>query len=279
MTNRWITAALAIGCALAFPLSAAACNGIDPVPAAVMDARFLVFAEVHGTREIPQFVSAYLCTVVNTKRAVTLVVEYPASGQAALDAFMASGGTAQDVANFKSSKFWSRPMQDGRTSIAMLQLYENIRDLRAKGGDIRVVAIDGDVPHEKRDSVMAAGMRTELRGTRGQVVALVGGPHATRTKGKRGNPAYESAIFRVADLNPLALTVGTTGGTAWICQADTPAACHAADWDVNTVAPVPVTPFLLKAPSPEFDGVFFVGTTTASPPAVTAAIWDHAPSK
>ena len=279
MTNRWIAVALAIGCALAFPLSATACKGINSVPAAVMDARFLVFAEVHGTREVPGFVSAYLCTAVKRKRAVTLVVEYPASGQAALDAFMASGGTAQDVANFKGSKFWSRRMQDGRTSIAMLQLYDNIRDLRAKGGDIRVVAIDGDVPQEKRDSVMAAGMRTELRGTRGQLLALVGGPHAIRTKGKRGNLAYESAIFRVADLNPLVLTVGTAGGTAWICQADTPTACHAADWDVNTVEPVPVTPFLLKAPSPEFDGVFFVGATTASPPAMTAAIEDQAPGK
>lgn len=279
MTNGLITAAFAMGCALAFPLNAAACNVLDPVPAPVIDARFLVFGEVHGTREVPDFVSAYLCTAVEAKRAVTLAVEYPASGQSALDAFMASAGTEHDAVRLTGSKFWSRRMQDGRTSIAMLRMYENIRVLRADGGDIRLVAIDSDVPQEQRDAVMAAGLRIQLHSTERQVLALVGGPHAIRTKGKRGNPAYESAIFRVTGFNPLVLTAGTAGGTAWICQADTPAACHAAEWDVNRIDPTPVTPFLLKAPSPEFDGVFFVGATTASPPAMSAGIGHLAPGR
>lgn len=279
MTHARITAALAMACALALPSGAAACTVLDPVPAAVMDAPLLVFGEVHGTREVPEFVGAYLCTAVKAKRAVTLALEHPASGQAALDDFLASAGTVQDVARLMGSRFWSRPMQDGRTSIAMLRMIETIRALRAGGNDIRVVAIDGDVPQARRDAVMAAGLRSELRRTGRQVVALVGGPHAIRTKGKRDNPAYESAIYRVAGFEPLVLTVGTAGGMAWICQADTPAACHATEWDVNTIDPAPVTPFSLKPPSPEFDGVFYVGATTASPPAATAPIPHLAPGQ
>lgn len=115
-------------------------------------------------------------------------------------------------------------MQDGRTSIGMLQMYESIRTLRADGGDFRIVAIDGDVPQAQRDAVMAARLRIELRGSGRQVLALIGGPHAIRTKGKHGDPAFESTIFRVAGFKPLVLTVGTAGGMAWICQAFTPSA-------------------------------------------------------
>jgi hypothetical protein len=250
--------------------SAAPCLPSDAVPGAVLDAPLLVLGEVHGTREVPEFVTGYLCAAAKQQRKITLAIEFPSSEQSAIDVFMASSGRPQDAERLTGTAFWRRAMQDGRTSIDMLRMLERIRALRAAGADLKVLGIDGDVPPARRDGVMADMLRTELReGAGRQVVALIGGLHAVRNKGSRFNPQYESAVYLLADQHPLALTVGTAGGTAWVCQAPSPASCHAAAWDINRVGPAPAAPFALTPPSAQFDGVFFVGTTTASPPAVS----------
>jgi hypothetical protein len=261
---------LAASMALAVPLPGLAqeCSALDAVPAAVLDAPFLVFGEVHGTSEVPAFVATYLCAATKRQRRITLAIEFPSSEQEAIDAFLASRGTPADIQRFTSTGVWRKPMQDGRTSAGMLQLVDSVRALRAGGTDIRLVAIDGDAQGPRRESLMAENLRTELRKDGGrQVLALIGGLHAIRNKGKRADPNYESAVYLLADQHPLSLTVGTAGGTAWICQGGTPASCHAATWDINRVSPAPATPFSLAPPSAQFDGVFFVGATTASPPA------------
>lgn len=196
--------------------SRAPCVAPAPAPVAVLDAPFLVFGEVQGTREVPHVVAGYLSAATKQQRKVTLALEYPASQQAAIDAFLASRGTTQDADRFAGTAFWRGERQDGRTSVDMLRMYESIRALPAGGG-------------------------------------------------------YESTIYRLADQHPLTLTVGTSGGTAWVCRGATPASCNATAWDINRVTPEPSTPFSLDAPSAQFDGVFFVGATTASPPAATRA--------
>lgn len=245
----------------------------DAIPGAVLDAPFLVFGEVHGTREVPAFVVDYLCAAARAGRAITMAIEFASEEQGRIDAFMESLGAPGDVELLTSGAYWRRPMQDGRTSAAMLGMFQDIRALRAAGADIALVAIDGNVPQRQRDSVIAARLRTELdRGAQRQVLALIGGPHAIHTKGKRSDPQYESAIHLLAARRPLALTVGTDGGTAWVCQRPTPAACGATAWDVNRISLAPPGPFSLAPPSQEFDGVFHVGATTASPPALTPDI-------
>jgi hypothetical protein len=244
------------------------CIALDAVPATVLDAPFVVFGEVHGTREVPAFVTAYLCAAAKKQRKITLALEYPANQQDAIDAFMVSNGTTQDVERFTSTAFWRRDRQDGRTSVDMLRMHQNIRTLRASGVDIKVVAIDSEVGPARRDTVISDNLRAELRQGEGrQVLVLIGGLHAVRNKGNRFNPHYESAVYLLDDKRPLALTVGTSGGTAWVCQGGTSASCHAAPWDINRVTPAPATPFSLVPPSAQFDGMFFVGPTTASPPA------------
>jgi hypothetical protein len=259
------------GLLFALPQAAMAqqCAALDPVPAAVLDAPFLVLGEVHGTREVPEFVASYLCAALKKQRKITLAIEFPSSEQDAIDAFMASGGTPQDVDAFTRGAVWRKPMQDGRTSAAMLRLIEGVRALRAGGADLRVAAIDTELQSPRREAAIAENLRAVVgQGAGRQVLALIGGLHAIRNKGKRKDPQYESAVYLLADRQPLALTVGTAGGTAWICQGNTPAACRAAPWDINRVAPAPEGPFSLVPPSAQFDGVFYVGATTASPPAV-----------
>lgn len=276
-SRSWIAGAivclvLAAAPVRAAPEGAAPCLAQDAVPNAVRDAPFLVLGEVHGTREVPAFVAGYLCAAAQAQRKITLAVEYPVGEQDVLDAFFSGAGTSQDVARLKASQFWRRPQQDGRTSSDMLRLFERIRLLRAGGADIRVVAIDAEEPPARRSGAMANNLRIALDAAQGrQLVALVGALHATRTRGTRFNPNHASAIHLLSDRRPLALTVGTGGGQAWICRGPTPAGCGPTDWDINRVTPAPPAPFSLTPPSPQFDGVFYVGATTASPPAIAAS--------
>lgn len=261
-------AALPAHAADAPPLSPS-CKPLEGIPAAVADAPLLVLGEVHGTREVPQFVAAYLCAATKQQRKITLAVEFPFTAQAPFDAFMASQGTPQDVERLLAGGMWQDPRQDGRTSAAMLGLFQQVRALRAGGADIRVAAIDDAAVMARRSAAMAERLRGELRqGAGRQLVALLGGLHGARTKGNRFNPEHESAIYLLADQRPLSLIVGTAGGKAWVCRGATPASCGAIDWDINRVDPAPPGPFSLLPPSPQFDGVFHVGATTASPPAV-----------
>lgn len=257
-------------CAL-LPAHAAppACVPLDPVPQAVFDAPLLVLGDVHGTREVPAFVAGYLCAALRQGRALTLAVELPSSTQDAFDAFMASPGSEQDLAQLTGAGWWRNTRQDGRTSAAMLALLGQVRFLRAGGADIRLVPVDAELPPELREAAMAARLRAQVQPGR-QLVALVGALHAVRSKGNRFNPQFESAAYLLGDQRPLSLTVGTAGGDAWICRGATPQSCGPARWDINRVAPAPATPFSLAPPSPQFDGVFYVGVTTASPPAVPA---------
>ena len=98
-----------------------------------------------------------------------------------MDAFMASRGTDEDAERFTNAAIWRGAIQDGRTSIDTLRMYESIRALRASSEDIKVVGTDGDVPTPRWDDVMADNLRTELRqGAGRQVLALIGGLHAIR---------------------------------------------------------------------------------------------------
>lgn len=249
--------------------AAPSCTPLEAVPAAVADAPFLVLGDVHGTREVPAFVAAYLCAAAKQQRRITLAIELPTTAQDALDAFMASQGRPQDVERLTSDGLWRSPRQDGRTSIDTLRLIQQVRTLRAEGVDIRIAAIDSVAATPQRSAAMAERLRAELRqGTGRQVVTLVGAGHAIRSKGNRFNPHHESAIHLLADQRPLSLTVATAGGTAWVCRGATPDTCGAITWDVNRVNPAPGAPFSLVPPSPQFDGMFYVGATTASAPAV-----------
>ena len=242
------------------------CLSSASIPQKVAAAPFLVFGDVHGTAEVPRFIASYLCAASRNARLLTLAMEIPASEQPGIDTYLASAGKSDDLARFVSSPFWQRSRQDGRTSIAMLHLFEQIRAMRASGTQIRIVAID-DTQAADRNVAMAARIKAELtRSTGHQLVVLIGGLHAIRSK--RTQSKFQSSIYLLADEHPLSLIVGTAGGTAWVCKSGDPASCNATNWDINRVNPAPESAITLTPPSEQFDGVFFVGQTTASPPAI-----------
>lgn len=86
--------------------------------------RIVVVGERHGTKEIPGFVAALACTALVDGRAVTLALEMPSSETDRLESYLASDGGATARSRLVTSPFWHRPLQDGRSSAAMVDLLE-----------------------------------------------------------------------------------------------------------------------------------------------------------
>src|SRR5215469_4871692 len=126
-------------------------------------------ADMHGTAEAPAFLTALLCDLLRSHRAVVLALEYPSIEQHFLDDFL-RGGSGESRFALLASPFWSRPTQDGRTSRAMLDLLEWVRQQIASGAPVRVVAFDslppgtpnGTTGFDARDAAMAVHLRKEI---------------------------------------------------------------------------------------------------------------------
>lgn len=239
--------------------------------------RILLFGEIHGTREIPAFVGEALCHAAR-RGPTRLGLEIPATEQASIEAYLASAGLPADRAALMASPFWQRDFQDGRSSMAMMELIERARSLRAAGLPVSVLAFDA-VPNDKaldRDAEMARRI-LEARAAEpgGRVLVLTGNVHARTTRGAPWNAAFEPMGLHLARAaqDTLALDAGYAPGTAWVCLSGKAAECgakrvggqggHGAG-RAQTIERIP-------APSPEgFHGWYHVGTISASPPAQPA---------
>jgi hypothetical protein len=262
---RKMRAAAALLMAAALPAAARGACVAEPLPAPLVGAPLVVLGEVHGTEEVPAFVARYVCATAAGGKPVRLALEMPAEEQARLDAFMGGAGTADEQAALLAGRFWQRPFQDGRSSAAMLRMLDALRGMRAAGMPVEVLAYDSG--GAGREAGMAQQLRAAIARHSGSAfVVLTGGLHATRTRGNRFNPNFESMTYLLADLKPLSLTVVTGGGSAWVCTGA--AGCGPKSWTINQGTPLATGSVALDAPSPQFDGSFHVGATTASPPAV-----------
>lgn len=183
--------------------------GIDAVLARP-DLQFLMFAEYHGTVEMPAMVGDALCHAKASGRPVVLGVELPKSAQAALDRFAADG----EAAVLLREPAWRE--EGGRSSRAILDLIGTARRL-----GVKVVAFDakpdGGVSPE-REQAMADAL--EKAGRDGSlVIALTGSGHADKEGFTSRTPPVLSAAGRLPAARTLSLAFTRPGGSFWGCRA------------------------------------------------------------
>lgn len=147
--------------------------------------RLVLLGESHGTREIPDLVHALAAAYVHEGPVVIgLEVAYPE--HAALDAYMDLDGDAQARAALRGRAYWTKhdDQHDGRRSEDVLDLIEDVRQLRANGHDIALLAFDmeADTPrhdYDARNRFMAQVVRSAAEALpRGRVPMLAGNVHA-----------------------------------------------------------------------------------------------------
>lgn len=227
--------------------------------------RPLLLGELHGTRETP----AVLVSMLRQSGATPwlLGLEIPRQEQARIDAFLRSDGGAKARAALLAGPFWTRDLQDGRSSEAMVRLIDGVRALRRGGRDIRVVCFDDAAPAadgRDRDAHMADALRAALIAQkRRRAVALTGNYHARIGRGAPWNAAQEFMGWHLRDLSPLSVDVSAPTGASWICTPECGVHAFGRDHAPGEVA----LHVAAQADERGYYGTLALPRFTASPPA------------
>jgi hypothetical protein len=269
--------------------------------------RLVLFGDFPGTNEIPDLMGRLVCQLLETGTPVTVGLELVLSDQSALDAYLNSDGSDQARGAFlAASKSFKRSWQDGRTSAAVARLIERLRELRAAGLPVSAFAIDtSGAAGSLRNGFMARAIENARRAAAESVtVVMLGNLRARVTEGLGDDKNYAPVGYYLSrwGLRPLALRVRFEDGTAWYCPPDPMPRCgpyavnapktlaridnsdDATRWVISqgmtpwegagghTAPTGKVFPgtvvFWGEEPTNGFNGEFFVGPLTASPPAV-----------
>jgi hypothetical protein len=277
-----LSLAVAAGCAsrpavLSGKRYAVTCGAGATLPSGVAKpGEVLLFGELHGTEEIPAVFGEAVCAVAREGTPVAVGLEVAKSEQAAVDAFLASGGGAAAVDALKGTPHFTRGYQDGRSSRAMAGLLERLRQLRAAGLPVDVFLVDLDPAQRApdRDRGMAGNLAAAARAhPRSFTMVLIGEVHAWKAKGAPWKADFVPMGRHLVEMGLPVQSFGraTPAGTAWVCLSADAADCGSR----KTKATAETLPSgrksgieLLAKPSERgFDGLFATATLTASPPA------------
>ena len=180
--------------------------------------RAFIFGELHGTIEIPALFGDLVCLAA-AEGPVIVGLEMPESSQAALDSWLASDGGVAAQASLLADSFWR--LGDGRSSAAVLALLGRVRELRAAGRQIGLLAfvpsVYGGATQTPYEQAMAANWRRALAAAPGaRLLVLVGSVHS-RTAPYRD---FEPAGMHLPRAETLTFGPLTVGGSAYNCQPD-----------------------------------------------------------
>lgn len=235
----------------------------------IAEGSVLVFGEIHGTNESPDYFLRAVCATLEKypRKPLLVGLEFPVSEQSGLNQFIDSEGDAKSVQTLLSQPFWNRSMQDGRSSRAMFELIDGLRLLRKRAPNMTASAIIDDSLAATHDASMAAridNVMAEREGTRALV--LIGNYHSKRgpsdTTGQQPRSMVDSLRAPNRSLAFRARS-GTYSACAPVCgKQNAEVNANAAD-AVNWSADKPAT-------SVNFDGIVDLGTISESLPAIPA---------
>lgn len=229
--------------------------------------QYLIVGDYHGTSEIPVFFADLICAALEEGRSVNAVLEWPATAGSAIETYLASTGTPQERRALLSALGAST---DGRMSIAMLDLADELRRFRAEGGTIRVTAIQpSDIETGGQEVAMATLLQAAAQARPDDLnLVLVGNVHAMKSPAPQMPDLKPMAAFLPAART---ITINTVGyfGQAWNCRGAPGGhapVCQA--WPLRAGEPGPRRIDLTPDDS-LFDGRYSVGSPfTASGPEI-----------
>ena len=273
---------LSLLCGLTVAATTEGCRDIPGVEVLFQRAttRVIWVGEGHGTVELPAMFGDLVCIASSKGKPVVVALERSQDDQALWDAFMASDGGA--AAREKLLKGVDSNSQDGRSSEAMFDLAERLRQYKYQGRIFGVQLIiepfkaGADLSHFAADH--EAGMAhavMEIISKQPNVLVLVysGNVHAMKTIAP-----YDKTIALAASLVPGSeiISVNLLGGEGefWGCMKTETVECKSyhtqgSNHPREIVLTSDVTDQAGRDNSAGFDAIGYTGTkTTASPPAV-----------
>jgi hypothetical protein len=253
------TSILLTSCADSSTGRQAHCRDIGELPSGDL----LMFGEMHGSVEAPALIAEVACHL-SIDNEIAIGLEIPTSEQERIDDYLASNGTKEDEDRLTASTFWQNG-NDGRSSIAMLNLLRSIRTLDGIGHPIDVFAFDEQLDgRTNRDVAIATGIRRYRDANPSKkIVALMGNIHAMQETFTIEDVSIIPSGQLLKDLNPLSVLIAYPKGTVWACMPD----CT-----VHSVAPQnPLTGpsgFREGSTLTGYSHTYLLNSITASPPAI-----------
>ena len=260
------------------------CDGtaraIDISSIDAFDAEVVFFGELHGNKETPEVFLEAICQYLEQPDGeVRVALEFGTDIHSNLARFMESDGGSEAVQEFLRHPFWQPNLNfpdgqrglslpDGRSSVAMLNLVEALRELRASTA--RLVSVspvvgrwtERQVPYfgTSADADMAANITHLSQESADDVVFfIVGNVHARLTP-----PESMSHLTPAASLvegEVASVLVLPESGESWNCQA----ACQS--WPVLEVTDLTAYESRIRTEG-SYDYVLPIGRVSSSPPAV-----------
>ncbi|NMO16067.1 hypothetical protein HPC49_43320 [Pyxidicoccus fallax] len=237
----------------------------------------LLLGEMHGTREVPRFVAQAACQAAVAGVPVTVGLELPLESQTRVDTFLDSAGAEEDWLKLMDAPFWRSPYPDGRSSEAMANMLEQLRQLRSRGLDVDAFVFDHPKGQgQAREDAMAATVKHQVESARNRFyMVLSGNIHARTEEGLPWDKKYKpmGKLLSEALDDVVALDMAYDSGSAWICAVDSKGVQDKLDCGIRQAKGRDNGDrFFVHQWSSTNDagyhGVFYVGPVNASAPAV-----------
>jgi hypothetical protein len=247
----------------------------------------LLLGELPGTQEIPAFAGKLACYVASAGVPVMVGLELPHEEQAPLYRYLNSDGGSQARLDLTESAIWRRPQQDGRTSEAIVALLDQIRTWRAQKLPISAFAFNAPGQGSERAQAMTRHVLHVREVAPDSSFFLLGGNVYMRTeRGTEWDPDFTPLGWHLlqAGLPVRSLDARYAKGTAWTCALNTKDGSLSCDsHPAFPPPPLPKKRVIYRGPRPfvqlaesrtheGFDGTYYVGPITASPPAVKSTV-------
>ena len=261
--------------------------------------RYIIFGESHGSKEAPAFVGATACGLARKGERLLVAIEHQAPENDALQAAW----------KLPESRFASalrltgwKGRNDGVASEAMFELLTRLHALKSAGRRIDVVGFNGardDIQRERfkalpgqgpHEAAQAENIRLAAEAKAyDHVLVLVGNLHARKQPVIRGGVSFEPMAMRLAPPNAVTSLVMTHGpGSTYSCRLKPGAvldpgkplpanSLDCSNHPTRGTLDLDKPPFMALGtmpgsdPDPAYDGFFWVGPVTGSPPAVPGA--------
>jgi hypothetical protein len=258
---------------------------------------YIVFGELHGTREAPEFIARLSCGLAHTGKRILVAIEHEATDNAALQLAWRLPNQSFPAALRKIGWDWR---DDGRGSQAMFDMIVQLHRLKTEGRTVDLVAFNGFSDEEQRkrfsylpaqgphEAAQAENIRRAAQSRNyDYVIVLVGNLHALKTPFGQGGVKFEPMAMRLGTSKEVTtLNMMYSEGSAWNCllkpnvRADQgkPLPPNAMDCGIHKTGGVAVdlgrNPFIrlgdqpVGPPDGSYDGFFWLGSVRGSPPAV-----------
>jgi hypothetical protein len=237
----------------------------------------LLLGEMHGTQEVPRFLAQASCQSVVAGTPVTVGLELPVESQERVAGFLTSEGTDADWLKLMDAPFWRSPYPDGRSSEAMANMLEQLRQLRSRGLDVEVFVFDHPrLSGQVREEAMAATVLSRVKHAPDRFFLVVSGNIHPRTKpGLPWDGKYQPMGLLLSKhvKGVVALDMAYDSGTAWICAVEGKGRKSQLDCGVrDATGKDNGDRFFVHlwggSNDAGYHGVFYVGPVNASAPAV-----------